>query len=398
MTASPPAPPILLFARLALITCGLLTLRARPAAAQSIQPAPATQPNRPTLLAYGSSDQYWIANVEPYRDGAKTRFKTLIRQQTLPAGDWKELGAVYGHAAALAEMQGELALLLDDSSWKRVGEGGLTTGPSVPGAGAVLAWGSTASTLYAIRAVEGGKEGVTTRPVEPAALPATRVAATQTAASATSKPTTRPLDLALLRYEKGQWVGVADLPASANTAAAFSLASAGNKPLLAFSADGSAIRTFALVDSKWEDWGEVRPGGRASGFGLLTAGHAAALWTADPDGGMKLFLKREAEPWTPAKAFNLPVVPAGAQRALAAAGEEFRLVFLKDGKFWEQRYDRSGALFGSLTEMPVPQTNRPDPIIRILYSVMLLGMVIVMLVTFYRRRAAATTAEKKDEE
>src|SRR5258705_4874529 len=111
MTASPPAPPIFRFARLALITCGLFTLLARPAAAQSTQPAPATQPYRPTLLAYGSADQYWIANVEPYRDGAKTRFKTLIRQQTLPAGDWKELGAVYGYAAALAEMQGELALL-----------------------------------------------------------------------------------------------------------------------------------------------------------------------------------------------------------------------------------------------------------------------------------------------
>jgi hypothetical protein len=388
-----------MFARLALITCGLFALLARPAAAQSTQPAPATQPYRPTLLAYGSSDQYWIANVESYRDGAKTRFKTLIRQQTLPAGDWKELGAVYGHAAALAEMQGELALLLDDGSWKRVGEGGLTTGPFVPGAGAVLAWGSTASTLHSIRAVEGGKEGVTTRPVE-SALPATR-ASTQpvVAPTATSKPTTRPLNLALLRYEKGQWVGVADLPASANTAATFSLSGAGNKPLLAYSTDGSAIRTFALVDSKWEDWGEVRPGVRATSFGLLTAGHAAALWTADLDGGMKLFLKREAEPWAPAKAFNLPVVPAGAQRALTAAGEEFRLVFLKDGKFWEQRYQPSGALFGSLTEMPVPQTNRPDPIIRILYSVMLLGMVIVMLVTFYRRRAAAAvTTDKKDEE
>src|SRR5438045_1031435 len=137
MTASPHAPPIVLLARLVLITCGLFTVLARPAAAQSSQPVAATQPYHPTLLAYGSPDQYWVASVEPYRDGAKTRFKTLIRQQTLPAGDWKEVGPVYGHAAALAEMQGELALLLDDGAWKRIGEGGLTTGPFVPGTGAV---------------------------------------------------------------------------------------------------------------------------------------------------------------------------------------------------------------------------------------------------------------------
>src|SRR3954454_6164153 len=128
-------------------------------------------PTRPSVLAYGSADQYWIAEIQPFGGGSKPRYKTLVRQQTLPAGDWRDLGTVFGQAIALAEAQGELAILLDDGSWKRLGEGGLSTGPSVPGSGQVLAWGSVASTLYAIRTVEGGREGVTTRPTEPATRP-----------------------------------------------------------------------------------------------------------------------------------------------------------------------------------------------------------------------------------
>ncbi|MDB5322414.1 MAG: hypothetical protein JWN40_4045 [Phycisphaerales bacterium] len=369
-----------------------LMLPAAPLAGQTTQPAPL--PTRPSVLAYGSADQYWIAEVQSFGGGSKPRYKTLVRQQTLPAGDWKDLGTVFGQAVALAEAQGELAILLDDGSWKRLGEGGLSTGPSVPGSGQILAWGSVASALYAIRAVEGGTQGVTTRPVESATTTRPQPS-TQIIVAPPAKPATRPLTLALLRYERGQWVGVADIPAAASTAGSFSLAGAGNKPLLAVSTDGSVINTFALVDGRWEDWGQVRPTPRAANFGVLTAGHLAALWSADAQGGMQLFLKREGEPWSAPKPLQIPPSQAGAQRAFAAAGDTFRMVFLKDGKLAEQRYDATGALNGSLSEMQVPQTNRPDPIVRILYSVMLLGMVVVMLVTFYRRRAVI---EKKDEE
>jgi hypothetical protein len=371
---------------------------AAPASAPATTQSAATQPFRPTLFAYGSSDQYWIASVESYREGTKTRFKTFVRQQTLPAGDWKDLGVVYGHATALAEVNGELALLLEDGSWKRLGEAGLSTGPTVPGAGQVLAWGSASSTLYAIRAVEGGPDAVTTRPVEPTSRPSGAPGATTrafTLAPAASQPSIRPLTLALLRYERGQWVGVSELPPGTSTAANFALAAAGNKPLLAVSSDRGVVHTFTWVDFKWEDDGDVRATARTSDFGLLTVSHLAALWTIDPDGGMTLFLKHEGESWSPAKAFVLPAVPQGAQRALAAAGEEFRLVFLKEGKFWEQRYDANGSPLGGLNELRAPQTNHADPIIRILYSILLLGMVVVMLVTFYRRRA---TIEKKDDE
>ena len=377
----------------ALLFCALAALHVHAAPATTTAPSATTQPFRPTLFAYGSADQYWIASVEPYREGTRSRFKTLIRQQTLPAGDWKDLGVVYGHAVALAQVQGELAVLLDDNSWKRVSESSLSSGPSVPGTGQVLAWGSADGALYAIRAVEGGPGAVTTRPVKSPdtdarlSTPAPTTRAYVMPAPA-SRPTTRPLILALLRYDRGEWVGVSQLPPSANTAGAFALAGAASRPLLAVSTDNHAIHTFELVDTRWEDRGQITPIAPGASFGLVNASHLPALWTLDFDGNMSLFLKREGESWARAKPFTLPTVPPGAQRALAAAGQEFRLVFLKDSKFWEQRYEASGAPLGSLNELRAPQSNHTDPLIRILYSVMLLGMVVVMLVTFYRRRAA----------
>jgi hypothetical protein len=147
MTASPPAAPAILLRRLRVL-CVLLLSAAPVGLAQT------TQPYRPTLLAFGSADRYWLASVESYREVGKVKYKTLVRGQALPAGDWKDLGVIYGHAAALAETQGDLALLLDDGSWKRLGEGGLATGPSDPGTGPVHARGNTGSKINAIRAVE----------------------------------------------------------------------------------------------------------------------------------------------------------------------------------------------------------------------------------------------------
>jgi len=379
------------------------TARAEQATA-STQPSAPPAPYRPLLFAYGSSQNYWVANVEQYREGARQRYKTLVRGQTLPAGDWRDMGVVYGHAAALANLQGELAVLLDDGAWKRVGEAGITTGPTVPGSGQVLAWGSADGGLYAVRAIEGGKEAVAPRPTDttqpataPSTQPATRPAppAPNVATTTTKPATTRPLTLVLLRYDRGQWVGVADLPPEL-TGATLSLAGVGDKPLLAASAEPGVIRTLVWDDDRWQDLGEIRPAIKVANFGAVSAGHLTAVWAVDAEGGMNLFVKREGEAWSMLKSFALPKAPAGAQRAIAAAGEEFRVVFLKDGKFWEQRYEASGSARGSVAEMPMPLPNRPDPLIRIIQTFVLLGMVLVILITFYRRRAA--TRGKDDEE
>ena len=357
--------------------------------------AQTTQPSRPSLLAYGSSDHYWIANIESYKEANKIQYKTLLRGQILPAGDWKDLGVVYGYAAGLAEAQNELAILLDDGSWKRRTDTGLTTGQVVPGSGPVLAWGSAGSTLYAIRAVNGGKNSIVPQifdsspPIRDASTLSTTRAAT-TPANVTSQPTTRPTTLVLLRFDKGQWQGAADLPVGAGPASV-TIAGVGTKLLLAAASDTGEVRVWALVESKWEGWGEIQAASRPKELGALALGNVPALWMMDQDGGVKVFLKREGDQWTPLKAFTLPkAIAPTAQRTLAAAGEEIRLVVLsKEGKVWERRYDATGNPRGDLAELQTPQVYRENPMVRVFQLVVLLAMVIVMLVTFYKRRSAA---------
>jgi hypothetical protein len=364
--------------------CAILGIWANWAVAQT------SQPSRPTILSYGSADQYWVATVEKDQT-SKARFKTLVRSQALPAGDWRDLGVIYGHATALAQTQGDLAVLLDDGAWKRLGTGGLSTGPALPGTGGVLAWGSVGQTLYAVRAVEGGLESLATQPS------ATTQAAASTQASAgpgiTTRPTTttRPARLTMLKLDRGQWVGVADLPT--DMGGLMAVAGFGNKPVLATPGLNGTVHTFVLNDAKWEPMGDARVGGRAGGaFGLIAAGRVLALW-ADQEGQIELYLKREGEAWAAAEGFKMAGGP-NAKRTLAAAGEEFRMALLEDGKLREQRYDLSGKPRGTLTEMPTPQTFQPDPLLRALEVIVLLAIIVVVMVTFYRRRAAAGEKEE----
>jgi hypothetical protein len=393
-----------------LLLLPLLLLAATTSPAQTApSTAPTTvEPYRPTLLAYGSPDHYWIARVETYQDGARARMRTLLRGQDLPAGDWMELPTIYGHAVGLAESRGELALLLDDGSWKRLGAAGLATGPVIPGTGPVLAWASNAHDLYAVRNVEGGIRGVTTRPVEapppprPAATTrastttqrtrttpsiATRPAALLAQAAATSRPTTRPSRLTLLHFQRGEWAPIAELPDGA-AGSPIALAVVGGKPLLAISGrPATSIRTFVWSDGAWQPFGAIPTGARPGRFELVSGAMHPALWTIDADGVMKLFLKREGDNWTAAPAFALPAnLPENAQRTLVATGQDFRLVVRKDANILERRYDSAGAPRSDLAQLPAPQSNRPDAMFWIVRAFVILLMVIVMLLTFYHRR------------
>jgi hypothetical protein len=404
------------FRRRIVLACALLLAAAAGAAAR----AQTTQPYRPTLLAYGTSSRLWVATVEAYKDGAAMRMKTVIREQELPGGAWRELGTLYAHALAMAQVQGDLAVLVDDGVWKRVGVSGLATGPAIPGTGPVLGWGSSVSTLYAVRGVEGGKDALakpaaaarapaaaaaapTTNPAS-RATPATRpsvttrpTAATRptTAAAAATAPTTRPATPVLMKYDRGAWQAVTELPAGV-AAGPVAVTVFGGKPVVA-AAVGGLVRVFAFGDGAWQDWGEVRPESQAARFDLITAPNLVALWTIDLAGAMRLHVRREGDGWVHLAGFKLPegIVPDAA-RTLAAAGEEFRLETAKDGKVTEQRYDLTGVPRGTLSALPAPQAPQPNHAAWILQTVALLVMVVV-LIAFYRRRAAqAPAADETD--
>ena len=390
---------------LVLVSAATVLGQTRPATTAATAPI---EPYRPTLLAYGASDRYWIARVDTYQEGGKPRTRTLVRGQELPGGDWQEFGPIYGRAAALAESQGDLAVLLDDGSWCRLGPGRLATGAQLPGSGPVLAWASSARDLYAVRNVEGGVAGVTTRPAPDsgARRPATTQAAATAPASAgpsiatrpsgsTPPPATRPARPTLLRLQQGQWVAVAELPPPA-LLGPVAVGVVANKPVLAFAGLGGALHTYVLNDGRWQDFGRPADPQRPGRFDLLAAGTTPALWTIDHDGAIKLFLKREGDNWAPAAPFSLPGLPENAQRTLAFAGQDFRLVVFKDNALWERRYDTTGAARSELVQVPVPQANRQDALFWAIRGFVVAGMVIVMLLTFYHRRSTPADEGRDD--
>jgi hypothetical protein len=382
------------------LAAGALTLIAQAPATQTTQPAP----YKPVLMAHGTQSRFWIAHVEQYREAGKTQFKTNVRAQALPADQWEELPTVYGYGVALASLQNELAVLMDDGSWRRVGES-VVTGTSISaGTGPVLAWASSAQALYAIRPVEGGMAALTSPPATTAPATAaatqeagptitTRPSAGRTASSASAIPV-------LFRYDRGQWNAIAEIP-SAPLGRAIALAVFGNRPILAAQTSPGIVSVWIRDDraGRWTEWGQVSADPTTERFGLLATPTSAALWTLNADKGMQLFLRSENDPWSPAGAFAVPRnVPRDAHRALTVAGEEFRLVAFKEGKLMQQRYDLAGNPRGELTELPTPRPQQPTQLLWILQSVVLLVMVVVMLVTLYRRRNAPAQARPDDGE
>ena len=106
---------------------------------------------------------------------------------------------------------------------------------------------------------------------------------------------------------------------------------------------------------------------------------------------MKLHRRTDAEPWSEARNLAAPAgAPPDAQRAFTRAGEEFRLVLLKDGKFWEQRYNFSGEPNGGPAELPKPVISNPGANAWIYQSIILTAMVVIVLVILYKRRGNST--------
>src|SRR5690242_2707130 len=121
--AAAPARPLV--AALALLTLSLTTATApaaptpattRATAVPATSPATAPVRLRGALWAFGSADQYWIAisflpkDAPKDNSAASNKFNTVVRAQSLPGGDWRELGVVAGHVIGVAESAGDLAL------------------------------------------------------------------------------------------------------------------------------------------------------------------------------------------------------------------------------------------------------------------------------------------------
>lgn len=390
------------------LICSMFLMQTLAVRAQT-KPATTAPLPRPLLLATGSADRFWIAQFDT---ASKTRTRTFLRGQVLPTGDWQDLGSVPGIVTALADMRGELALLLEDGTWKRVGIGtSMSSGVSVPGTGPILAWGSATHALLAVRAVAGGKAALA-EPAPPVAdpdlfaPPATRPATRAASTAPTTRPaTTRSADTlvpVLFQFERGRWHALADVPARAD--AIMALGALNQQPVVAISDGGDAITTFAWVNARWSEWGKVRIGhGR---FQLCGAGSYVILWSVDADNAVRVwrFMNNdpkkgqwEAVPLTPARAAD-----AQSQKAIAVAADELRMLALHNGAIGEQRYqiigNTAGTARGELSTLSTPRSNQPNPFQWLLQSFLFMLFMTVVIVVLYRRRQAAAKNEDKDQE
>jgi hypothetical protein len=346
-----------------------------------ISSAQTTKPWPAPLLASGSGDRFFIALAQTDKDG---KHKTMLRGQVLPGGEWYDFGVVWGQAAGLAQVQGDAAILFSDGTWKRVGQT-FSTGTNLPGEGPVLAWASGKAGVYGVRAAEGGAESFHYAPVtQPATRPTTR--STTRASDMISKPV-------LFVYERRDWTALVDLPAAAGDA--IELCIAGSRPVVAAQLDG-VVKTWSLSEKVWSDWGDVNTGSVAR-FGLLPTSSGAALWTIDQNGAIKLYLRGETSPWKQVDVKMPGGVPADARRVLAFAGEEFRLVVLKENKFFEQRYAADGAMRGEMGELPVARAAMGNPFSLMYQMLVLLAMALIMVLAIYRRKKLQEQ-EKEEEE
>jgi hypothetical protein len=348
-------------------------------------------------MAHGTPNRVWVANIEQHRDSGKIGYKTVIRSQSLPADPWQELPTVFGHAVAITNVQSDLAVLLDDGNWKRIGVESVSTGSAITvGSGPILGWASSGQNLHAIRGVEGGKAGLDTAETRPGAStrPTTTVATTAAIRAA------RPASPVLFRYDRGQWQAVSDLPPS-TLGATLALTVFNGRAVVAARTAPGVIQTWIASDTAWTEWGQAKGESATGRFGLLSTPTSVGLWTIDQEGGMELMLRSENDPWAPSKGFDVPAgTPPNAQRALAFAGEELRLFLYaaNENKLWERRYDLVGNPRGAPVPLPTPRPQQATPLLWILQSVVLLIMVVVMLVTLYRRRNAQPQQQQDDEE
>ena len=361
-------------------------------------PATAPAPYRPTLMAHGTSNRVWVANIEQHRDSSKIGYKTVIRSQSLPADPWQELPTVFGHAVAITNLQSDLAVLLDDGNWRRVGLDTISSGSAITvGSGPILGWASSGQNLHAVRGVEGGRAALDTADARGAAVSSTRPTTTTTAAIRAARPAT-PV---LFRYDRGQWQAVNDLPPS-TLGATLALTVFNGRAVVAARTAPGIIQTWISSDTGWTDWGQAKGQSATGRFSLLSTPTSVGLWTIDQEGGMELMLRSENDPWAPSKGFDVPAgTPPNAQRALAFAGEELRLFLYaaNENKLWERRYDLVGNPRGAAVPLPTPRPQQATPLLWIRQSVVLLIMVVVMLVTLYRRRNAQPQQQddKEDE-
>ena len=333
------------------------------------------------LLAHGTGDAFWVARVAADPTNSK-REQTVVQARGVGGSDqWRVLKEVEGRAVGMANRNDQLVLVTAAGGWMLLWSDGMSNGEPLPKGGKVLAMAADGDDLWAVGVLSGGMEA-------PATRPATASAASEPAPPAmTTSPSTRAV---LLRYDKGKWIGRAELPATLQIAgaASVSLAVYDHAPVVA-ARRAEALGEIALVrfsGGAWNDLGAVRA---AEGADFKwVGGERMLLWVAGPHESGELFGAGGWDKGVPLKLTDKLNGGLG-QRTVAAALGRIRLLYVTGGaeqKVFEQKYDWSGAPVEGPAPLPaaprVTGAMTAEHWVRVVLTLVLMG---VMLATAWRR-------------
>jgi uncharacterized RDD family membrane protein YckC len=332
------------------------------------------------LLAHGTDQFFWSADVVPTGPNEPQGSKTIIRYRT--AGDqlrWKPASELAAQAESLGNRGDELLVVLEGGQWKIVSESGVRSGNPLPRDCRVLALAGDGDDIWAV-----GE--------------APRSAATATTATTTTSPSTAPAlaPLTLFRMQRGEWKDSQPLPGSISRDKldAVSLAMLDGKLTLAVTAGEPVVRIFTRTDGGWQGGSNVAALSPEGTMKLLTVRGRSALWVAEPGSPGALFLG--GDKWTgPIKLKPSDKLKAYDRRTLAGALGNVRLL-ASDGKgrLAEQLYDLDGNTVGEASEAQTGATAIENRISRVIQIVVLTLLLLWMMMAVRQRPSVVEAVQR----
>jgi uncharacterized RDD family membrane protein YckC len=374
-------------------------------------PAWASPVSASDVLGHGTSEMFWVARVIDPPEESDAPVNTVIRGRSVGAS-WRDVGRLPSRVTSLGHRGGELAVLLESGNWMLLWPGGSSVG-SRPGDGARLhALAGGTDGLWAL--ASGGGASPPAGSSTAAATPATDGAAATgrpgnstgdaagdgaTAAASPGLPDGRTLAatqpasevVMLYRLERGQWNRVASLDAQVTTGdlprATFTVV--GSRPMVSVLRVGGTVQTYMYAQDRWVTLDPIHAPD-AERIKLLSDGERPIVWIAGELGAGRIYLG--GQKWSEPRVLRSDQeLPAGIPRTVALAGQNLRLLVLRDKVIYEQTFSYDGAALNPATALPMTLTPI-DPAPNRVITMAAAAMLMIVVLSSLRRGGGAAPA------
>ena len=366
--------------------------------------APTARAATRNILAHGSDQRFWVVRVAPYvanptsppAPGSSVpldQSRVLVRE-TGPGTQWHDLATLSSRVVAVAHVDTNLAVLLEDGSWMLVwAADGTSVGTPLPANGKLLTFASDDAALWAIGEVPGGA-GAAIAATQAATQPASMASTMPAAGPATAEAIVLPpaSKLVLFQQQNGTWIARGNLPADVVPAMGSTpaLSVAQGRATIAVDIGSQQIRTLQRsADGTWDDVAVTAVPFPIEAFDLVQAGPKLLLWASSGVSPGTLFPLEGAGAAIPLR-WSGNTTP-DALPDITWTGGWLRVVGLHDNRLYGQRYDTSGNTDGNAVELAIPSDQTPDRI-RYWLTLVVTAALAASLMAGIRQRAAMRRA------